>query len=277
VGTTAPTDEELAAAPHHGVGVLEPDERYGAGRFVAFADAASNAIVGRGNVAILAGGTGLFLRALTHPMFFEPEVPDHVQEPLKRWLDAAEHAVVARWAERLDPAVDADSIDPQRAGRTVELALTSGRPLSWWIEYGEPSRRAFSGPVFLMEMPADLHRERIDARAHEMLDGGAWEEEVRKLEAAGHGGSRAFDALGYRDVQALVRGHIDRDAAFALIFAKTWAYARRQRTWFRHQLPETAVRLDGASTTEQLSRRVCDEWRSAARVGRRVPNRRGDE
>ena len=113
-------------------------------------------------------------------------------------------------------------------------------------------------------MPADLHRERIDGRARAMLDSGAWEAEVRTLEAAGHGGSRAFDALGYRDVQALVRGTIDRDVAFARIFATTWAYARRQRTWFRHQLPETAVRLDGAWTTEQLSRRVCDEWRAAS-------------
>ncbi|MFV1986692.1 MAG: tRNA (adenosine(37)-N6)-dimethylallyltransferase MiaA [Gemmatimonadota bacterium] len=277
VGTAAPNDEELAAAPHHGVGILEPDERYGAGRFVEFAEATSRAISGRGNVPILTGGTGLFLRALTHPMFCEPEVPARVRDGLRHWIEGAENAVVTRWAQRLDPTVDATSIDPQRAGRTVELALASGRPLSWWIEHGEPSRVPFGGAVFLIETPSDLLRERIAKRARGLLDSGAWEAEVRGLEIAGHQASRAFDALGYRDVQALVHGRIDRATAYERIFAATWAYARRQRTWFRHQLPETAVRLDGATTTEHLSRRIRDKWRTSTRLGPTHPNRRGTE
>jgi len=270
VGTAAPSDAEMAAAPHHGVGILEPDERYGAGRFVEFAEATSRAICERGNVPILAGGTGLFLRALTHPMFCEPHVPPRVRDGLRRWIDAVEPAVVRRWAQRLDPTVEAASIDPQRAGRTVELALGSGRPLSWWIEHGEPARVPFGGPVFLIEMPTELLRERIERRARALLDSGSWEAEVRGLEIAGHQASRAFDALGYRDVQALVHGRIDRATAYERIFASTWAYARRQRTWFRHQLPDTAIGLDGASTTEHLSRRICDEWRTSGKGAEEV-------
>lgn len=260
VGTAAPTADELGAAPHHGVGILEPDERYGAGRFVELADSAVRGILARGHVPIIAGGTGLFLRALTHPMFRQPEVPATTRDALREWLDTAEPEDLIRWATRLD-SPDAAG-DPQRAGRTVELALLTGRPLSWWIENGVPSRPGFEGLVFVLDVPSELLRERIRHRARAMLESGAWEAEVRALEIAGHDRSRAFDALGYRDVQDLIRGRTDREEALERIFARTWAYARRQRTWFRHQLPEDAIRLDGSSTTDQLSQRICDEWRA---------------
>lgn len=264
VGTAAPTSDELAAVPHHGVGFLEPDERYGAGRFVEFADSATRGIRGRGNVPLLAGGTGLFLRALTHPMFREPDVAPTVRVALRAWIDQADQTAIARWATRLDPVIGTGAVDPQRAGRTVELALLSGRPLSWWIEHGVAARPPFQGLIFVIDMPRDLLRARIESRARAMIDTGAWENEVRGLLLAGQGNSRAFGALGYDVVRELVRGRIDRDEAVRRIFAATWAYARRQRTWFRHQLPKGAIRLDGSSPTEQLSQQIVREWRAAA-------------
>ncbi|MDH3733825.1 MAG: tRNA (adenosine(37)-N6)-dimethylallyltransferase MiaA [Gemmatimonadota bacterium] len=260
VGTAAPTDEEVAAVPHHGVGILEPNERYGAGRFAELADTASRAIVERGNVPIVAGGTGLFIRALTHPMFREPECPPEVRERIRDRIDALPAEEVTRWALRLDP--EEGERDQQRAARTIELVLLTGRTLGWWIEHGQPERQAFEGPVFAIDMPGELLRERIERRAEAMLESGAWEAEVRTLDRAGHAESRAFDALGYRDMQELVRGRIDRSEALERIIASTWAYARRQRTWFRHQLPERAVRLDGAAATDQLSQAIIREWRA---------------
>jgi len=95
-----------------------------------------------------------------------------------------------------------------------------------------------------------------------MIEGGQWEAEVRVLERAAHDASRAFNALGYGEVLAVSRGKIDREEALARIVSSTWAYARRQRTWFRHQLPEGSVRLDGSEETAQLARRIADDWRS---------------
>ena len=268
VGTAAPTDEELSRAPHHGVGILEPDERYGAGRFAELAASWLDRIEARGNVPILAGGTGLFLRALTHPMFREPEADPARRDAIRRWLDRRDEDELARWASRLDPDTPSD---PQRAGRTVELSLLSGRPLSWWLEHGEPERSALAVAVFAIELPADALRARIERRARRLIESGAWEAEVRSLERAGHARSRAFDALGYADVRDLVHGRIDRETAIERIFRSTWAYARRQRTWFRHQLPEGASRLDGSEPTEQLARRIRREWRHAGRRRRAGP------
>ncbi|MDX1393382.1 MAG: tRNA (adenosine(37)-N6)-dimethylallyltransferase MiaA [Gemmatimonadota bacterium] len=270
VGTAAPTERELVAAPHHGVAFLDPDERYGAGRFVELWDHARAGIEARGRVPILAGGTGLFLRALTHPMFREPEMAPEWRERLRGWLDGIAAADLGRWAARLDPGLADDrtpsaATDPQRAHRTVELALASGRPLSWWIEHGTPARPPFDGPVFALDLPGEALRARIRERARAMLDGGAWEAETRRLEAEGLSGSRAFDAIGYREVLGLTRGEIEREEALERIFAATWAYARRQRTWFRHQLPPDAVRLDASSATGHLSRRIADVWRARAR------------
>lgn len=264
VGVAAPTDEELSAAPHHGVGILEPDERYGAGRFAEFATAAIRGIISRGSVPILAGGTGLFLRALTHPMFREPEVDPVKRTRLRRWLDTADAERISRWARRLESAAEPaeEGLDPQRAARSIELALTSGRPLAWWIEHGEPERPPLDARTYAIDVPSETLRARIEARARGMVESGDWEAEVRSLERAGHAGSRAFDALGYRDILAVTRGRIGREEAVARIVSSTWAYARRQRTWFRHQLPPGAVRLDGSKPTAQLARRIEDDRRA---------------
>lgn len=259
IGTAAPTDAERAAVPHHGVGMLDPQERYGAGRFTALARDWIREIESRGRVPILAGGTGLFLRALTHPLFREPAADPVVRDRVRAWLDGADAAEVMRWAARLDPA---SPRDPQRASRTVELALLSGRPLSWWLAHGAPERPGLRVRVYALDLPAEALRARILARTRAVVESGAWEEEVRALERVGHVESRAFDALGYGDVRDLARGRIDRETAIERIFAATWAYARRQRTWFRHQLPGDAIRLDGSEATDQLARRICGDWRA---------------
>ena len=264
VGSAAPTDEDLSRAPHHGVGILEPDERYGAGRFAEFATATIHRVVASGNVPILAGGTGLFLRALTHPMFREPEVDPVKRDRLRHWLDEADPRHISRWARRLESAIDLtkEPLDPQRAARSVELALTSGRPLSWWIEHGERERPPLDARIYALDVPGEVLRARIEGRAREMVESGDWEAEVRTLERAGHAESRAFDAIGYHDILAVTRGQIGRQEALGRIVSSTWAYARRQRTWFRHQLPEASVRLDGSKETAQLARRIEDDWRS---------------
>lgn len=266
VGTAAPDDEELARAPHHGVSFLSPEERYGAGRFARLAHEWMAGIRSRGRVPILAGGTGLFLRALTHPVFREPDIDETRRAALEAWAHGRSDDEVARWAARLDPRLEErlGTVDRQRAGRTLELALLAGRPLSWWIEHGTPERPPLEPLVAVVEMPGETLRARIRRRVERMLGSGAWEEEVEGLRARGLEGSQAFEALGYRDVAALVRGETTREEVLEEVVSRTWAYARRQRTWFRHQVPGNTIRLDGSMATDQLAPRVIDAWRRAA-------------
>ncbi|MCG8468689.1 MAG: tRNA (adenosine(37)-N6)-dimethylallyltransferase MiaA [Gemmatimonadetes bacterium] len=260
IGTAAPTSDERGAAPHHGVGFLAPEERYGAGRFVRCADDWLRQIARAGRVPILAGGTGLFLRALTHPMFAQPDLDEDRRAALATWLAAQPAETVRRWAHRLD-ATAGPTRDRQRAERTVELSLLTGAPLSWWIASGAPSRRPLVATVFSLELPAEVLRARIRERMGRMLSSGAWQEEVSELLARGLDVAPAFDALGYREVARLVAGEQSLEETEERIFRATWQYARRQRTWFRHQLPEDAVLLDGTLPVGQLARRITEEWR----------------
>ncbi|WP_419162144.1 tRNA (adenosine(37)-N6)-dimethylallyltransferase MiaA [Candidatus Palauibacter sp.] len=267
IGTAAPSSEELAAARHHGVGFLDPHERYGAGRFARLATGWLSDIGSRGSVPILAGGTGLFLRSLTHPMFEEPALDPERRGRLHGWLDQLERGELRHWAARLDRVLTErrSPLDRQRAARTVELALLTGLPLSRWMASGRPERPPLCTATYALELPAALLRERIRRRAETLIRDGAWPEEVRRLLERGLEGSRAFNALGYADVAALVRGAVPPEETVDRVSAATWHYARRQRTWFRHQLPADAVVLDGSAAPEQLARRIAYEWRESAR------------
>jgi len=264
VGTAAPTSVERAAAVHHGVGFLEPDERYGAGRFGRLAGKWIEGARARGHVPILAGGTGLFLRTLTHPMFEEPAIDPALRARLSAWQSSAPRAQVRRWAQRLDPRVaGGQGQDRQRAERTIELALLTGAPLSWWIANGAPARPPLRVSTFVLEVSPDELRARIRGRTSGILASGAWQEEVAHLLERGLDGTRAFDAVGYRDVAGLVRGELDRLEVEERVFKATWQYARRQRTWFRHKLPSDTVILDGSVPPEQLAQRIVETWKRA--------------
>lgn len=265
VGTAAPPEELRERVPHHGLLFLDPGERYGAGRFAGLARDWIRGIRSRGRVPVLAGGTGFFLSALVDPVFREPPMDEGRREALREWFGGRDPGILRRWARRLDPVLTdrQGPLDPQRAGRTLELALLSGRPLSWWHDHGEPEAPPVPILTFVLTLDADRLKARIRRRAEAMLEGG-WLEEVERLREQGHGPeSPAWNALGYRTVARAADGEISRQEAADRIASATWQYARRQRTWFRHQPSEDAVRLDAARPTGELAGRIVEEWRRA--------------
>ncbi len=261
IGTAAPDSEERAAVPHHGVAFLAPTERYSAGRFARLAREWIAGIQDRGHTPVLAGGTGFFLRALLEPVFREPFLQEDRRAALRRWLASLETDRIRGWTSRLDPALSQrlGELDRQRAARSLELSLLTGRPLSWWQRHGEPEASAIPMLVYALDLPPDLHRARIAERTRELVEGG-WLEEVRALEAAGLTDAPSFNAVGYREMLALAHDDLSQTEALARINRATWSYARRQRTWFRHQLPPDAVRLDAREDAEQLAQRIAGDW-----------------
>lgn len=284
IGTAAPTPEERAAVPHHGVAFLEPGERYGAGRFARLARGWMAEIRARGRVPLLVGGTGFFLAALLEPVFREPSMDEARRTALRRWLDARSEAELERWSRRLDPALidRLERLDRQRAARTLEMALLTGRALSWWHRHGEPEAPPLHALVYRLTLPREEHRRRIARRADALLEAG-WPEEASRLRdrvglrervGAGEEGSVArhgWDAIGYPEALAVSEGRMSREEASEQIFLATWAYARRQRTWFRHQLPEHTVVLDASRPTGQLARRIAADWRRETSERRGTP------
>lgn len=255
LGTGKPTRVERAAVPHLGLDLIEPGERYSAGRF---ARDAAGWLVGLGPEAhpLVVGGTGLYIRALADGLFHEPPLDPERRARLRRWTTGREG--LGRWASRLDPEYAGGG--RQRAARTVEIALLTGQPLSWW------QRRARAEGVMRpwyvrLTVPRAVLHQRIGERVRRMLAAG-WVEEVRRLLAAGlDAGAPGLDALGYRDVVRHLRGELSAAELEGAIVASTRRYAKRQETWFRHQLGRApVVTLDATQPPEGLAAQIAERW-----------------
>lgn len=259
IGTAKATHAQQAAIPHHGLDLVDPDERFSAGEFARRARSWIGEIERRGSVPVLVGGTGFFLRALTHPIFTEPPLDPRRRAALESWLEAQPAEVLVRWLEVLDAegaAALAGRGGRQRLERALTLPLLTGRTLGWWHRHALPEAPPLRPLVWVLELPPERLRQAIDERVTHMADAGL-PDEVRGLVAAGYGeNDPGMNATGYIEMLPWVRGEVDLASALEQIRRNTRAYARRQRTWFRHQLPPGAQRLDAARPTAELAAEV---------------------
>jgi len=263
VGTGKATPQEREGVPHHGLDIRNPHERYSAGAFSRDARRWMEEIRGRGRVPFLVGGTGFFLRALTDPMFREPELDSQRLQRLRRHLNGLPLDVLQRFLEELDPAraEAARRGGRQRLIRALEIALLTGKSLSWWHREGAPGEEALEGLVFLLEHPRQELYRRINRRVERMVLEEGLLEEVRTLLAQGYGPEDpGMTGAGYREALAHLQGSLDLEGMIGEIQQSHRRYARRQITWFRHQLPAGAVVLDGRRPPEALSAEIVARW-----------------
>jgi len=232
IGTAAPSAADQARVPHHLVGFLDPGERYSAARFVDDALAAIDAIHARGRRAIVVGGTGFYVRALTGAVALSPVRDEALRERLAH--EARVHPVEAlsAWLRALDPALAArvPPHDAYRVTRALEIALARREhvaappsdPGATLRTRGIPFRK------LLLEIDPETLRRRIDARVDAMLAAGLLEEAERiGAEAV------AADAVGYREALAYLSGWSTRPELREHLARNTRRYAKRQATWFR--------------------------------------------
>jgi tRNA dimethylallyltransferase len=246
IGTGKPSAVQRAARPHHLFDALALGQRPSAGWYAGAAGAVCGAIRSRGRTPVLVGGSGLWLRAAQHGLSGEPPhdagVRQRLQDECARLGVETLHARLAI----VDPVTAArlKARDRQRVTRALEVHEASGRPLSWWHERrGEP---AVTGEwrVFELTVTPEALAGRIARRTAWMLDSGLLEE-TRGLVAAGFEPPlRALSAVGYDEALEVLAGRLSRDEAAGRIDLRTRQLAKRQRTWFRHQVE--AVRLEGA-------------------------------
>lgn len=268
IGTAKADAAARARVPHHGLDLVDPGERYSAGAFAADARRWIDAIRARGRVPLLVGGTGFFLRALTDPMFDEPPMDTGRRAALETFLRDRPSGEPRRWLAALDPET-AERLarsgsgggggGGQRVLRALEVALLTGRPLGWWHRH-RPGPAPLDIRVFVLDLPREVLDERIDRRVDAMIAAGLVEE-VRRLLAAGHEpGDPGMTATGYPEIAEFLRGRTTLEDAADRIRRATRRYARRQRTWFRNQLPADAVWLDGLRRTDELVEEVVQRW-----------------
>ncbi len=257
IGTAKPSPEERRTVPHLGLDLVDPGMRYSAGRFAA--DAARwLGELGPSARPIVAGGTGFYVKALADGLFREPAMDPDRRERFRRWTRGAEG--LGAWAARLDRGYTGGG--RQRAARAVEIALFTGRPLSWWQRRAKAEGQMRPWYVRLTVPRSVLHR-RIAERAARMVERG-FVDEVRAVLARGVApDAPGLDAVGYREVVEHVRGARPRETLVEAIAAATRRYAKRQETWFRHQLiGHPVVTLDATDAPHTLGRRIVELWKA---------------
>jgi len=235
VGTAKPTPEERAAAPHHLVDVAEPGEGMDAARFVALADAAIADVAARGRVPVVAGGTGLYLRALLHGVVEAPG-----RDPVLRASLEEEAARLGR------PALHARlaAIDPTAAGRVrpndlvrivraLEIAAGGLAPSELFSRHGFGEDR-YDAVLVALDPPREELNRRIDARVREMFETGLLDEASALVARFGPALPGKLP-IGYAEAIACVRGALPVDEAIRRVQTFHRRYARRQIVWLRKE------------------------------------------
>ena len=245
IGSAKPSREERARVPHHLLDLRAPWEPYSAAEFAADARAAIDDIVARGRVPILAGGTGLYFRALLDGLSDMPPADPALRAAIADQAQAQGWAALHAELAQVDPAAAAriHPTDAQRIQRALEVYRLSGRPISDWQRNAQGARL----PVNVLKLvlaPAQreaLHA-RIEARFDAMLEAG-FLDEVRALRAlpplAVHPDPLVLPALravGYRQAWEHLEGLTSFDAFRARALAATRQLAKRQYTWLRAEL-----------------------------------------
>lgn len=250
--TAGPTADELAAAPHHLFGTVDPADGWSVGRWLGAASDVIADIGARGRDAIVVGGTGLYFSALTKGLAEIPAIPAEIRHAAAAAFEAmGEHAFRARLAA-VDPAAATriEVGDRQRLTRAWEVHAATGVSLSDHQAKASGALPAGSWSAVALEPPREALYARCDARLEAMIAAGALDE-VRALIARNLDPALpAMKAVGVRELATHLRGETDLRTALAAAQQETRRYAKRQMTWMRGQTPDWA-RLTASDARDQ--------------------------
>ena len=257
IGTAKPTRKERARVVHHGLDLIDPGTRYSAGHYARDAVQWLADIRTRERLPVVIGGTGLYIRALAEGLFHEPALDAARRRSLDAFTARLEPLELLRWAGRLDPGFRGGG--RQRATRAIEVALLTGRPLSYW--QAAARARALLVPWYIvLTVPRAVLHQRIARRAEEMVKRGLIEE-VASVLAEGHAPTAAgLDGIGVREAVEYLHGARTRETVAPAITVSTRQYAKRQQTWFRHQLTGAVLTLDATRPPERLAAEIAEAW-----------------
>lgn len=254
IGTAKPTTAERRSVPHHLIDIREVTDPMDVTAYVAHAREAIDALVARGKPVLVTGGSGFYLRAFLAPVADDISVPVEMRAAVGQL--SREQALER--LRQLNPAGlgPLDTANPRRVTRALERCLASGRTLSELA--ADFARQPSPFADFTVQLtrldrePADLDA-RIEQRVAAMLRAGLVDE-VRRLRAAGlEGNPSAAKAIGYREVLAMLDGRLAEVELPAAIVRNTRALVKKQRTWFRTQLPaHRVIAADAIRSVDEL-------------------------
>lgn len=248
IGTAKPTRAERAAVPHYGIDIVEPTQRYSAAAWGESASAWIAESLSRDRVPLVVGGTGFYLRALFAPLFEEPPLDQAARAQLQDYLATLSTAELRRWCDALDPVRAA--LGRTQLLRAIEVAILTGTRLSEL--HARSARPARWRARYLVVDPGAVLGGWIEQRVDAMIARG-WEEEVRGLIEHVPADAPAWNAAGYEAMRDVALGHSTATQAREQVVIETRRYAKRQRTWFRHQLEAAHVTMVDPTRRDALA------------------------
>ncbi len=251
IGTAKPTPAEQAAATHHMIDVVEPDEPFDAARYAAMATACIHRLHRKGTLAVVAGGTGFYIKSLEFGLFDARPPDPQVRRRLENRAATEGLGVLYTALKHGDPA-SAARIHPHdrfRIIRALETLESTGQPISALQHRHGFAQKRFETFKIGLAIDRETLYARIDRRVEAMIDAGLLAE-VQTLLARGYGAElKSMQAIGYRHMCAYLDGQTTWDATIDLMKRDTRRYAKRQLTWFRSDpdivwsAPDAVVRL----------------------------------
>ncbi len=236
IGTAAPSEEELAAVPHHFIATLGLDSYYSAAQYETDALALLKDMWSAGEAspfAVVCGGSMMYVDALVRGIDDMPTVSETTRQYVRRLFSEHGLAGVMAQLEVLDPtyAAEVDAANMRRVMHALEICLQAGRPYSE-LRIGQPKERPFKVLKFALDMPREELFDRINRRVDAMMAAGL-EEEARRAFATAPEGANSLNTVGYRELKTYFDGGMDFATAVARIAKNTRVYAKKQLTWLR--------------------------------------------
>lgn len=237
IGTDKVPIEEQAGIPHYMIDLSPPDAPYSAARYAADAAAVIRDITARGRLPILAGGTGLYYRALTRGIFPGPTRHEALRDRLHRLAARDGPEQLHRWVARLDPpsALRIQPRDEKRLVRALEVALVTGVPLTRHFEDTRSPIADYAVTTLALTLPPEAIAARVAQRVERQFARGVVAEVTTLLASGVPRDAHAFSGLVYRQILEMLDGVRDEAATRALIVQENRRYARRQLIWFRKE------------------------------------------
>ena len=236
IGTAKPDWSERKTILHKGLDIAEPVERYSASRWASQALGWIAEARAHRRATLVAGGTGFYIRALFDPLFDAPDLDEAARATLEGILNPMPLRELRRWCAALDP--ERAHLGRYQLVRAIEIALMTGERIT--ALHAADRVESFLEPAYLLVDPGPALASRIERRVDAMIDAG-WLDEVRALDSHVPEGAPAWKASGYRVMRGVARGDLSLSSARERIIIETRQYAKRQRTWFRHQLGDAPV------------------------------------
>lgn len=235
IGTAKPSPAQQGEIRHHLIDVADPDQPFSAADFAGAADAAIQDILGRGKRVIVAGGTGLYIRALLKGLVDSPSGAGEIRQALHDEADSVGNEAMLEKLRHVDPELAA-GLHPNnlvRIIRALEVYQQTGIPLSSYQKEHSFATRRYEALQIGVSVDRGLLYTRINERVEQMFAAGL-QEEVNALLGAGFGRDlKSMRSIGYKETAAHLCGEIPADEAARLIKRDTRHYAKRQLTWFK--------------------------------------------